>query len=104
MQMGDGKPKLWKCVYPAYVEGKINFMDQKILAEGTVNSQVGLSTEKQFRELAEKHLENLMPDADYKKAWFKKDSIRASGCYWNTSVLIIPISNSHNYYAVRFFS
>lgn len=101
--MGDGKPKLWKCIYPHYVEGKINFLEQQMLAEGAVNNQVGLSTEKQFREFAEKNLE-LMPDADYTKAWFKKDSSRAHGCYWNESVLIIPIPYSHNYYAVRFFS
>jgi hypothetical protein len=103
MQQGDNKPLLWKCVYPNYQEGKINFCDQKLLATGISINQVGLSTEKRFRELAEKNLA-LIPEAAYNKAWFKQDSIRASGCYWNKSVLIIPIENSRNYYQVSFFS
>ena len=103
MQQGDNKPLLWKCYYPAYVEGKINSLKETLLATGPQLNQVGLSTEKRFRDLAEKNLA-LMPEAAYSKAWFKQDSIRASGCYWNKSVLIIPILDSHDYYMVSFFS
>jgi len=103
MQMGDGKPNLFKCTYPNYVEGKINFCDQQCLAEGKPNSQIGKSTEQHFREFAQANLA-LMPDGNFQKAWFKKGSIRANGCYWNTSVLIIPIPNTPNYYYVGFFS
>ena len=104
MQQGDNKPRLFKCSYPNYIEGKINFCDQQLLATGeTLTKQFGMSTEKGFRNFAEINL-SLMPEAAYNKAWFKQDSIRASGCYWNKSVLIVPIENSRNYYMVSFFS
>jgi len=103
MMMGDGKPTLWKCTYPNYVEGKINFLEQKVLAEGPVNTQVGLSTENNFRKFAEEH-KHLMPDGQLDKTWFNKRTQRNKGCYWNLSSLIIPIKDSKDYYRVAFFS
>jgi hypothetical protein len=100
MMMGNGKPKLWKCEYDP--PGSVMLKMDK-LAEGERVDKIGISTEQKFREFAEAN-KHLMSDVDLSAARFKKDECRAKGCYWNLSVLIIPIAGSKNYYRVAYFS
>lgn len=101
--MARKEPILFACVYDDYEEDKINFLNVKVLVKSPSVALKNLSTEKVFRDFAEKH-KNLMKDVDFSKAWFRKDSNRASGLYWNLSRLIIPVIDSHDYFKVAYYS
>ena len=104
---GDGLPKLF---WVKYLESnrpsnkdRIPIVDKlEVLVRGPKTRKKD-SVEAFFRKFLEEH-KNIIPDADLSKTRFNKREIRANGGYWNTSVLVIPIKNSENYYKISYFS
>lgn len=96
-------PKLFYCEYDPSND-RIMIKEDKIAEmENFPNKTIGQTTENLFRQFMN-DIKGLMQNVQLARAWFNKKEVRANGLYWNTSVLIIPIAQSKNYYRISYYS